>query len=172
MPIKPVHPGDPPVAPGPTATPAEHRWFAEDNAYHSLIKKRWDDWVLNHPEDAEVTVSHSFGVGPTAVEHAHDLSSLIQPSITDIVATDTPDGTKVTITGVGLTGASRVTFGGVVGSSISVDSDTHMTVLAPPNMPKTRQPVAVFTPNGDATTILQPPQSRPDGTSPRRSSGL
>jgi len=62
--IKPVFPGDPPVAPGPTATPAEHRWFAEDNAYHSLLKKRWEDWILNHPDDAEITATHSFGVLP------------------------------------------------------------------------------------------------------------
>ena len=60
--IKPVFPGDPPVAPGPTATPAEHRWFAEDNAYHSLLKARWDGWVAAHPEDADVTAKHSFAV--------------------------------------------------------------------------------------------------------------
>ena len=66
--VKPVFPGDPPVDPGPTASPAVRRWFAEDNAYHSLLKKRWEDWILNHPEDAEVTATHSFGVPPVAPE--------------------------------------------------------------------------------------------------------
>ena len=64
--IKPVFPGDPPVAPGPTATPAEHRWFAEDNAYHSLLVQRWNGWIAAHPEDAEITAKHSFAVAPDA----------------------------------------------------------------------------------------------------------
>jgi hypothetical protein len=72
MPIKPVHPGDAPLAPGPTATPAEHRWFAEDNAYHSLLKKRWDDWVLAHPDDAEITAVHSFTVDPAVITKPPD----------------------------------------------------------------------------------------------------
>jgi hypothetical protein len=71
MPIKPVHPGDAPLAPGPTATPAEHRWFAEDNAYHSLLKKRWEDWIAAHPDDAEITHAHSFIV-PIEVLKAHE----------------------------------------------------------------------------------------------------
>jgi hypothetical protein len=64
MPIKPVFPGEPPLDPGPMSTEAEKRWFAEDNAYHSLLKKRWDDWVLAHPEDTDKTMVHSFGLPP------------------------------------------------------------------------------------------------------------
>jgi hypothetical protein len=71
MPIKPVHPGDAPLAPGPTATPAEHRWFAEDNAYHSLLKQRWEGWVAAHPDDAEITHAHSF-IAPIGALKAAD----------------------------------------------------------------------------------------------------
>jgi hypothetical protein len=94
MPIKPVHPGDAPLAPGPTATPAEHRWFAEDNAYHSLLKKRWDDWILAHPDDAEITHAHSFIV-PIEVLKAHEADAAKAESPTPPVPPQPrPDGTS------------------------------------------------------------------------------
>ncbi len=40
-------------------------------------------------------------------------------------------GNTVTITGTGFTGATSVTFGGTAGSSLSVASDTSLTVVAP-----------------------------------------
>jgi uncharacterized protein DUF6519/IPT/TIG domain-containing protein len=41
-------------------------------------------------------------------------------------------GTIVTVTGAGFTGATSVTFGGVAGTALAVQSDTQLTVTTPP----------------------------------------
>ena len=62
-------------------------------------------------------------------------------------------GTLVTVSGSGLTGAGAITFGGVPGSSITVNSDSSLTALAPP---------------GTGTVDVQ--VTTPSGTSPVSSS--
>jgi hypothetical protein len=46
----------------------------------------------------------------------------------------TSGGTTVTITGIGLTGVSLVTFGGVAASNLAVVSDTQIVVVTPPHV--------------------------------------
>ncbi len=55
------------------------------------------------------------------------------PAISDVspVSGSTDGGTTVTVTGTHFTGATSVTFGGSAGTSLSVDSDTQITVTTP-----------------------------------------
>lgn len=59
-------------------------------------------------------------------------------------------GTRVAISGTGLTGATAVTFGGVAATAVSVDSDTRITATAPAHAAGSVD-VAVTTPGGTAT---------------------
>lgn len=54
------------------------------------------------------------------------------PSVTGLSPSAGPDGTEVIITGSGFTFAQSVGFGGVSVSQMLVDSDTQITVVAPP----------------------------------------
>jgi IPT/TIG domain len=71
-----------------------------------------------------------------------------------------PVGTQVTIMGGGLTGTTRVTFGTVAGTGVTVVSDTEVTATVPLGAPSGQ--LAVVTPAGSAAstasfTVGQPP---------------
>jgi len=55
----------------------------------------------------------------------------VTPSITSFTPASGPVGTSVVITGTGLTQATKVTFGGVVATSFTVNSDSKITVTVP-----------------------------------------
>jgi uncharacterized repeat protein (TIGR03803 family) len=74
----------------------------------------------------------------------------VTPVILSFSPTSGSVGTKVTITGSGFTGASKVTFGGVKATTFSVDSDTQITATVPTGA-KTGK-IQVTTPGGTATS--------------------
>ncbi len=59
-----------------------------------------------------------------------DAKFRVTPQVTGFSPSSGPVGTPVTITGVSLTGATRVTFGGVA-ASFTVNSDTQITATVP-----------------------------------------
>ena len=60
--------------------------------------------------------------------------------------------TPVTVTGVGFTGATAVTFGPAAASGLSVTSDTELTVTSPPAQAAGTVDVTVTTPAGPSTS--------------------
>ena len=72
------------------------------------------------------------------------------PTVSGFSPTSGPVGTIVVITGSGLTGTSKVTFGGVVATTFTVDSDTQVTATVPTGAVSGN--IAVTTPGGTATS--------------------
>ncbi|MBB5642526.1 IPT/TIG domain-containing protein [Cryobacterium roopkundense] len=73
------------------------------------------------------------------------------PVITGIVPDHGPvaGGTSVVITGTGFTGATAVTFNGTFAPTVTVDSDTQITVITPPHAAGPTN-VIVLSPNGNS----------------------
>jgi hypothetical protein len=84
----------------------------------------------------------------TSADRFNDTASLA-PAVTSVSPTSgsTAGGTSVTVTGTGFTGASGVTFGGVAAASFSVNSDTSITAITPPEAAATVD-IVVSTPTG------------------------
>lgn len=74
----------------------------------------------------------------------------VTPQITSFIPTSGPVGTGVTITGVSLTQATKVTFGGVAATTFTVNSDTQVTATVPTGA-KTGK-IVVTTAGGTATS--------------------
>lgn len=74
----------------------------------------------------------------------------VTPQITSFTPTSGPVGTEVTITGVSLTGTTRVTFDGVAATSFTVDSNTKVIATVPADA-KTGK-IAITTPGGTITS--------------------
>ena len=102
-----------------------------------------------------------------------------QPTITGVSPTEGSmfGGTAVTLAGGGFTGATGVRFGNVAAASFTVDSDTQITAIAPPQPLGTSVMFEVFTPDGGGMvhpigyfTYVVPPELRPTltGASPAR----
>jgi IPT/TIG domain len=102
--------------------------------------------------DAAVTVT---GLGGTVT--GPDFTFVADgsaPVITGISPADGPaaGGTRVTLTGVGFTGATQVLFGGVAGTDLRVIGDTSLTVVTPSGADTGGSvSVAVVGPNGTST---------------------
>ena len=73
----------------------------------------------------------------------------VLPVITSFTPTSGPVGTKVTITGSGFIGATKVTFGGVKAISYTVNSGTQITATVPTGAITGN--IAVTTPGGSAS---------------------
>jgi len=93
--------------------------------------------------------------------------SLERPGLTGISPTNgsTAGGLAVTLTGFNLTGATRVTFGGTLATSLSVTSSTSATVTTPARAAGTVD-VTITSPDGSATlnnafTFVAPPPPPP-----------
>lgn len=76
----------------------------------------------------------------------------VVPVISSISPSDGPVGTEVTIAGTGLTGATKVTFGGIKATSYTVDNGTQITATVPAGA-KTGK-IAVTTPGGAASSKI------------------
>lgn len=74
----------------------------------------------------------------------------VTPSISSFNPTSGPVGTQVVITGVSLTQASNVTFGGVAATSFTVNSDTQVTATVPTGAVTGK--LSITTPGGTATS--------------------
>jgi uncharacterized repeat protein (TIGR03803 family) len=75
---------------------------------------------------------------------------LVTPQITNFSPTSGPVGTQVKITGIALTGAKKVTFGGVLASQFTVDSYTQVTATVPTGALSGH--IAITTPGGVAVS--------------------
>lgn len=75
---------------------------------------------------------------------------LVAPANLTFSPTSGPVGTVVTITGTSLTGANRVTFGGVPATTFTVDSDTQITATVPTGAVTGK--ISVTTAGGTATS--------------------
>ncbi len=95
---------------------------------------------------------------PAGSNPANLLYTYVQaPSITSISPNSGPiaGNTAVTITGVGFTGTSSVTFGGLDAKSYSAVNDTTITAVVPGILQAATLPVVVTTPGGTATINYQ-----------------
>jgi Domain of unknown function (DUF1929)/Carboxypeptidase regulatory-like domain/Glyoxal oxidase N-terminus/IPT/TIG domain len=72
------------------------------------------------------------------------------PLVTAFTPSIGTPGTQVTITGSGFTGATNVTFGDFAASSFTIDSDTRIRAIVPPDA--VSSPITVVTSNGTATS--------------------
>ncbi|HEX9654899.1 MAG TPA: DNRLRE domain-containing protein, partial [bacterium] len=86
------------------------------------------------------------------------------PAITSFSPGSGEAGSQVTITGSGFTGATSVTFNGVVASNFATDSDTRLRATVPPGA--TTGPIRVSSNNGTGTSaqnfLVTEPEPDPD----------
>ena len=75
---------------------------------------------------------------------------LVTPQFTSFNPPSGPAGTPVTITGIGLTQTSKVTFGGVKATTFQVNSDTQVTATVPTGALTGK--IVVTTPGGTASS--------------------
>ncbi len=106
---------------------------------------------INLPGSVHVLVTTAAG---TSIASAADLFTYpgAGPVVTAISPTSGVAGTAVTITGVGFTGATSVSFGGVVAIP-TVLSDIQITVSAPVNPAGSTVHVLVTTPSGTSAAV-------------------
>ena len=92
--------------------------------------------------------------GADAPSNAGAFTFVASPVIIGLNPTSGPTagGNTVIITGTGFTGATDVTFGGLPASSVVVDSDTQITVVAPPHVAADVE-VVVEHPIGDSAPV-------------------
>jgi hypothetical protein len=97
----------------------------------------------------DVTVTTPSGTSSAVSADHFAYSAPSAPAVTGLSATSggTGGGTTVVIAGSGFTAATQVTFGGTAVYDFNVDSDTQLTVLAPPHAAGTWD-VTVTTPAG------------------------
>jgi hypothetical protein len=102
---------------------------------------------------ATIPASATTGIVTVAIPSGNLKSKInfrVTPSIKSFTPTSGPVGTQVTITGVSLTQATKVTFGGVKATTFVVNSDTKVTATVPTGA-KTGK-IAITTPGGTANS--------------------
>ncbi|MBE7163431.1 MAG: IPT/TIG domain-containing protein, partial [Williamsia herbipolensis] len=101
--------------------------------------------------DVDVTITNAAGTS-TSVPADEFTYLPLQPTITKVAPATGPStgGTRVTVTGTNLTGATGVTFGTTAGTKITVVDDTHLTVKTPAHKAGTVD-VTVTTSEGTST---------------------
>jgi hypothetical protein len=97
----------------------------------------------------DITVTTPYGTSSTSGGDQFQYVSGSPPVVSSIYPGFGPiaGGTTVTVTGTGFTGASQVLFGNVAGTSLTVLSDTQLTVVAPSQLSGAVD-VTVVTPAG------------------------
>ncbi len=132
----------------------------------SIVWSSPDGWDAYSGPDAWYANADTFG-SATGVTLAAGETAVIglvwdEPAISDVSPTSGPTlgGTTVTLTGAYFSDATSVTFGGVAGTSLSVDSDTQITVTTPAHIAGAVD-VVVTTPYGTSAagtfTYVAPP---------------
>jgi hypothetical protein len=101
----------------------------------------------------DITVTTPSGTSTTSSADQFTYTAAATPTVTGLSTTSgtTGGGTTVVVSGSGFTDATEVTFGGVPADSVIVNSDTQLTVLAPPDAAGTVD-VQVTTPAGTSAT--------------------
>ena len=87
------------------------------------------------PGSVSITVKNTAGTGSPSGESAMFLYEFPFPVLTAISPSSgsTAGGTRVTVSGSGLSGATSVRFGGIPGTGLTVIDNTELTVISPPN---------------------------------------
>jgi C1A family cysteine protease len=98
---------------------------AAGQSYISPSGTGWSDITTSYSSTANVCLKAYVGGAPVPPATEPKVTALSPAS--GVLA----GGTEVTVTGLRLSGASAVTFGGVPAASFSVDSDTQITAHAP-----------------------------------------
>ena len=133
-----------------------------------VADKKWNDLPATNTQGAYIWeyASNTQLLVSATVSKTITVQSDPPPAITSISPSGgtAAGGTSVTITGTGFTGTSDVTFGGVAGTSVTVVSDTEITVVTPVRTDTSRTvgavPVIVTAPTGasnsDKTFTFRP----------------
>jgi hypothetical protein len=110
-------------------------------------------FTITSPVGSEYEDSFVIAVDDIAVSNVTVPSTSTAPTITslNIISGSTAGGTVVTLTGTNLTGTASVTFGGVAGTALTVNSDTSITVTTPAGTAGAKD-VVVTTPSGSVTS--------------------
>jgi hypothetical protein len=101
----------------------------------------------------DITVWTPTGSSATSGSDQFTYSSASAPTVTAVAPSSgsSAGGTVVTVTGIGFTGASAVTFGSTAATSFTVLSDTVLTATAPAEAAATVD-LTVTTPSGTSST--------------------
>ncbi len=91
---------------------------------------------------------------PGGASFAAEYMYVVMPVVSQVTYSSGPTGggSPVVITGSGFTGATSVTFGGVAGTSLTVSSDTRITVAAPAHAVGPVD-LVVTTPSGSSSPV-------------------
>jgi large repetitive protein len=106
--------------------------------------------VQNGAHSGPVQVTTPAGTASSVCDFT--VGTAAAPCVTSFSPTSGPVGAHVTITGIGLTGATAVTVGGVADPSFHIVSDTQITATVPPTA--ITGPIAVTGPGGSFTTAV------------------
>jgi hypothetical protein len=124
--------------------------------YGLIVADNGADWYLSGAPDARWDNDdlHELGSVPGSAFDVVDLT----PRVAGLSATTgvPGGGTRVTITGVnfgGGAGQTKVYFGGVLGTNVTVNSDTSITVTAPAGTPGSTVDVRVASPYGMSAVV-------------------
>ncbi len=79
----------------------------------------------------DVTVTSSFGTSATSAADSYTYTLPPAPTVTGVSPDSGPNGTLVTLSGTGFTGATTVDFGASA-ATFAVDNSTTITATAPP----------------------------------------
>ena len=94
----------------------------------------------------DVTVTSSFGTSATSAADSYTYTLPPAPTVTGVSPNSGPNGTLVTLSGTGFTGATTVDFGASA-ATFAVDNSTTITATAPAGTPG-QVDVTVTTPGG------------------------
>ena len=94
----------------------------------------------------DVTVTSSFGTSATSAADSYTYTLPPAPTVTGVSPDSGPNGTLVTLSGTGFTGATTVDFGASA-ATFAVDNSTTITATAPAGTPG-QVDVTVTTPGG------------------------
>ncbi|HUP68520.1 MAG TPA: IPT/TIG domain-containing protein [Acidimicrobiales bacterium] len=150
--------------------PAEHLSVVSDTELH-----------LTSPIHAAGVVDVVlYGEGPPSTPTASSRFNYIgaQPTISGVFPPSggSGGGTSVMVSGVGLSDAVTVSFGGIPAASLSITNDARLTAVAPPH-PQGRVQITVTTPFGATAVspaglfVYAPGEWRPTGPIPPCSGG-
>ena len=103
----------------------------------------------NYAGTVDVSVITAAGTSASVAADRFTYTAAAAPAVTglSISSGSTAGGTTLTLTGSGFTGASDVLFGGVSATSFTVNSDSSISAMAPPNAAGIVD-VTVATPSG------------------------